>query len=224
MAADLDPMPAIKKACLASDVPVLKTTMESSAFVAAFSRFLDEKLSPVTHLHGVLLNVSGSGVLIKGEAGIGKSECALELIKRGHILVADDMVEVQKRWGRYLVGSCPEMLRHYMEVRGLGILDVELLFGVQSTMDETSIDMVVELTPPVKSIDRLGVEQKTTEILGVEIPTLSIPVTPGRNLAVLLEVAVLNQQLKQQGIFTAQQFSQKILNRTTKVKKNDTKA
>ena len=224
MAADLDPMPAIKKACLASDVPVLKTTMESSAFVAAFSRFLDEKLSPVTHLHGILLNVSGSGVLIKGEAGIGKSECALELIKRGHILVADDMVEVQKRWGRYLVGSCPEMLRHYMEVRGLGILDVELLFGVQSTMDETSIDMVVELTPPVKSIDRLGVEQKTTEILGVEIPTLSIPVTPGRNLAVLLEVAVLNQQLKQQGIFTAQQFSQKILNRTTKVKKNDTKA
>ncbi|MBQ7909127.1 MAG: HPr(Ser) kinase/phosphatase [Elusimicrobiaceae bacterium] len=225
MAADLDPMPAIKKACLAADVPVLKTPMESSAFVAAFSRFLDEKLSPLTHVHGVLLNVSGNGVLIRGEAGIGKSECALELIKRGHILVADDIVEVQKRWGRYLVGSCPEMLKHYMEVRGLGILDVELLFGVRATLDEMAIDMEVELTPPVKNIDRLGVEQKTTEILGIEIPSLSIPVTPGRNLAVLIEVAVLNQQLKQQGIFSAEQFSQKVLNRTTQgKKKNGTKA
>ena len=224
MAADLDPMPAIKKACLSADVPVLKTTMESSAFVAEFSRFLDEKLSPMTHVHGVLLSVSGSGVLLRGQAGIGKSECALELVKRGHILVADDVVEIQKRWGRYLIGSCPEMLRHSMEVRGLGILDVELLFGVRATQDEMAIDMEVELTPPVKTIDRLGIDQKTTEILGVEIPSLSIPVTPGRNLAVLIEVAVLNQQLKRQGIFSAQEFSQQVFNRIKTKKNNGTKA
>jgi len=217
MTGNLDPLPAIRKGCLNADVPVLKTTMDSSAFMAEFSRFVDEKLSPITHIHGVLVRVSGIGVLIRGDAGIGKSECALELIKRGHILVADDVVEVQKRWGRYLVGSCPAMLKHYMEVRGLGILDVPLLFGVGSTLEETNIDMEVFLTSPTKQpIDRLGVEQKTTDILGVEVPSLHLPVTPGRNLAVLIEVASLNQQLKSQGIFSAKEFSQKILDKMKK--------
>ena len=215
--AGLDPMPAIRKACLSADVPVLKTEMESSSFIAEFSRFLDEKLSPVTHMHGVLVDVSGIGVLIRGDAGIGKSECALELIKRGHILVADDVVEIQKRFGRFLVGSCPTMLKHYMEVRGLGILDIPLLFGVGATLDETNIDLEVVLTSPSKQpLDRLGVEQKTTNILGVEIPSLGLPVTPGRNLAVLIEVASLNQQLKSQGIFSAKEFSQKILDKIKK--------
>ena len=196
---------------------LLKTEMESSAFVAEFTRFLDEKLCPVTHIHGVLVDVSGTGVLIRGDAGIGKSECGLELIKRGHILVADDVVEVQKRFGRFLVVSCPTMLKHYMEVRGLGILDVPLLFGVGSTLDETNIDMEVVLTSPNKQpLDRLGVEQKTTNILGIEIPSLGLPVTPGRNLAVLIEVASLNQQLKSQGIFSAKEFSQKILDKMKK--------
>ncbi len=217
VAAGVDPLPAIRKACLSSDVPVLKTDMESTAFIAEFTRFLDENLSPVTHMHGVLVKVSGIGVLIRGDAGIGKSECALELIKRGHILVADDVVEVQKRFGRFLVGSCPTMLKHYMEVRGLGILDVPLLFGVGATLDETNIDMEVVLTAPGKQpIDRLGVEQKTTNILGAELPSLGLPVTPGRNLAVLIEVAALNQQLKSQGIFSAKEFSQKILDKMKK--------
>jgi len=124
---------------------------------------------------------------------------------------------VQKRFGRFLVGSCPTMLKHYMEVRGLGILDVPLLFGVGSTLDETNIDMEVVLTSPSKQpIDRLGVEQKTTNILGVEVPSLGLPVTPGRNLAVLIEVAALNQQLKSQGIFSAKEFSQKILDKMKK--------
>lgn len=218
MTADLMPVPAVRKACLGADVPVLKTSMESAAFVAEFSRFLDEKLAPVTHVHGVLVDVSGMGVLIRGESGIGKSECALELIKRGHILVADDVVEIQKSRGRYLLGSCPTMLKHYMEVRGLGILNVPLLFGVGATLDEAKIDMEVVLTSPTakQPIDRLGVAQHTTEILGVEIPSLGLPVTPGRNLAVLIEVAALNQQLKGQGIFSAKEFSQKILDQMKK--------
>ena len=223
MTAGLDPHQAIRKGSLSADVSVLKTEMESSDFLAAFSRFLDDKLSPVTHVHGVLVDVSGMGVLIRGDAGIGKSECALELIKRGHILVADDVIEVQKR-GRYLMGSCPAMLKHYMEVRGLGVLDVPLLFGVGATLDETKIDMEVVLTAPNKApIDRLGVEQKTSDLLGIEIPSLLLPVTPGRNLAVLIEVAALNQQLKCQGIFSAKEFSQKILDKMKPGKKNEKK-
>lgn len=217
MAADMDPLPAVRKTCLSADVPVLKTSMETSAFSAEFSRFLDEKLAPITHVHGVLVDVNGVGVLIRGESGIGKSECALELIKRGHIFVADDVVEIQKSRGRYLVGSCPTMLKHYMEVRGLGILDVPLLFGVGATLDETKIDMEVVLTSPTNApLDRLGVEQKTSDILGVEIPSLVLPVTPGRNLAILIEVASMNQQLKSQGIFSAKEFSEKILDKMKK--------
>lgn len=220
MTAEFTPIAAVKKACLSSDVPVLKTDLEVTEFISEFSHFLDDKLAPITHVHGVLVDVSGIGVLIRGESGIGKSECALELIKRGHILVADDVVAIQRTRGHHLIGSCPTMLRHYMEVRGLGILDVPLLFGVGATLDETKIDMEVVLTSPsAQPLDRLGVEQKMTDILGVEIPSLVLPVTPGRNLAVLIEVASLNQQLKSQGIFSAKEFSQKILNKMSK--KND---
>ena len=220
MIESLNPPPALRKACLQAEVPLLTTSLSLADFSAELRRFLDEQLAPVTHVHGVLLNVSGIGVLIRGEAGIGKSECALELIKRGHILIADDVVEVQKRWGRYLVGSCPEMLKHYMEVRGLGILDIDLLFGVGATLDETNIEMEVVLVPPAKNIDRLGVDQKTTTILDVDIPSLTLPVTSGRNLAVLIEVAARNQQLKARGILTAQQFSKKVMNRVKRNKRN----
>ncbi len=220
MIESLNPPPALRKACLQAEVPLLTTSLSLADFSAELRRFLDEQLAPVTHVHGVLLNVSGIGVLIRGEAGIGKSECALELIKRGHILIADDVVEVQKRWGRYLVGSCPEMLKHYMEVRGLGILDIDLLFGVGATLDETNIEMEVVLVPPAKNIDRLGVDQKTTKILDVDIPSLTLPVTSGRNLAVLIEVAARNQQLKARGILTAQQFSKKVMNRVKRNKRN----
>ena len=204
-------LPAIKQACLEEKVPLLTTSMDTAVFISELIAYLDEMTSPRTHVHGVLVKVSGLGVLIRGDAGIGKSECALELIKRGHILVADDVIEVQKMRGGHLVGSCPPMLQHYMEVRGLGIIDVELLFGVASTTESSPIEMEVNLIAPTGEIDRLGIEQQKTSILGVEINALTIPVTPGRNLAVLIEVAALNQRLKSQGISSAKEFSKKIL-------------
>ena len=133
------------------------------------------------------------------------------MYNRGHILVADDVVEIQKMRGGHLVGSCPPMLQHYMEVRGLGIIDVELLFGIGSSIESASIEMLVNLIAPTGEIDRLGIEQERTNILGVEINSLTIPVTPGRNLAVLIEVAALNQRLKSQGISSAKEFSKKLL-------------
>ncbi|MDD2772084.1 MAG: HPr(Ser) kinase/phosphatase [Elusimicrobiales bacterium] len=213
--AGLASLPVLKTACNCARIPLLHTRMETSAFVGELTAFLEDQLAPVTQLHGVLVDVYGLGVLIQGGAGIGKSECALELVKRGHILVADDIVEIQRKRGDMLTGSCPAMLKHYMEVRGLGIIDVELLFGVGSVMDHTRIEMEVRLTKLTRAdgCDRTGLENRTSEILGVKIPSLAIPVTPGRNLAVLIEVASLNQRLKAQGVFAAKEFNEKLIRR-----------
>lgn len=220
-------LPGISQACKDEEVPLLTTSLDTASFVSELIAYLDDCISPRTHVHGVLVKVSGLGVLIRGDAGIGKSECALELIKRGHILVADDVVEIQRRRGHILMGSCPPMLKHYMEVRGLGIIDVELLFGVGSSMDSTQVEMEVNLVSPTGTIDRLGIEQQKTSLLGVEINSLTIPVTPGRNLAVLIEVAALNQRLKGQGISSAQEFNKKLLQkmkgRKTEQNKNGAK-
>jgi len=214
------PLEALEEACLQAQVPLFTTTLDTSAFVGELSAFLDEVVSPTAHLHGVLVNVSGLGILIRGEAGIGKSECAIELVKRGHILVSDDIIEVQRRRGNILIGSCPTMIRHYMEVRGLGIIDVELLFGVGFTMESSRIEMEVNLVSAGNApLDRLGIDQNKVNILGLDIPSLSIPVTPGRNLAILIEVAALNQRLKNQGIFSAREFSRKVLEKMS-LKKN----
>lgn len=215
-------LPGIKQACKEEKLPLLSTCLDTATFVSELIAYLDDCISPRTHVHGVLVKVSGMGVLIRGDAGIGKSECALELIKRGHILVADDVVEIQRRRGHSLIGSCPPMLKHYMEVRGLGILDIELLFGVGAAMDSTAIEMEVNLVAPTGEIDRLGIEQQRSNILGVEINSLTIPVTPGRNLAVLIEVAALNQRLKGQGISSAKEFNKKLLEKM-KGGKNGTK-
>jgi len=209
----------IKKACEEEKVPLLTTSMDTATFVAELITYLDKCTSPRTHIHGVLVKVSGLGVLITGDAGIGKSECALELIKRGHILVADDVVEVQKRRGNILLGCCPPMLKHYMEVRGLGIIDVELLFGIGSSIDSAEIEMEVHLVAPAGPIDRLGIEQQKRTLLGTQINSLTIPVTPGRNLAVLIEVAALNQRLKNQGIISAKEFNKKLLSKMKKTSK-----
>ncbi|MBT3392475.1 MAG: HPr(Ser) kinase/phosphatase [Elusimicrobiaceae bacterium] len=217
----LKPCETLKKVCRKCKVALLRTDMDTAVFSNELTGFLEGELAPVTYEHGVLVQVSGIGVLIRGDAGIGKSECALELIKRGHIFIADDIIEVQRRRSRILTGTSPAILKQYMEVRGLGIIDVELLFGVGAIMDKTRIEMEVNLRHPEKvHCERLGLDKQYVNILGIDIPSLSLPVTPGRNLAVLIEVAALNEQLKQQGIYPAKNFNKKL---NKKIQKNHKK-
>lgn len=210
--------PALAQACRKYNVPLLRTSLDTAAFVGELSAYLESRLAPITRLHGVLVDVYGLGVLIQGDSGIGKSECALELLKRGHILVSDDVVEIQKKRGGLLLGSCPEPLKHYMEVRGLGIIDVKLLFGIGSILNQSRIELVVYLQQwePTTQYERVGMDLKTSKILDVEVPTVHIPVSPGRNLAVLIEVASLNQRLRSQGYVSALTFNQSLIERMKK--------
>lgn len=213
----LKPLPAFRAACRKAGVPLLTTTFDTSTFIRELTIYLDDKLAAITYAHGVLVNVYGLGVLIQGDSGVGKSECALELLKRGHILIADDVVEVKRRIGYMLMGNSPKNIKHYMEVRGLGIIDVELLFGVGSIMDQSLIEMHVklEVVAPgglnLANYDRTGLATTEVTILDVPVPSLRLPVTPGRNLAVLIEVAALNQRLKNQGYFTAKKFNESLI-------------
>ncbi|MDA8131135.1 MAG: HPr(Ser) kinase/phosphatase [Elusimicrobia bacterium] len=209
------PLTVIKQACAKARVPLLTTTSDTSAFIRELTMFLDDQLAAITYAHGVLVSVYGLGVLIQGDSGVGKSECALELLKRGHILIADDVVEVKRRIGYMLVGNSPKNIKHYMEVRGLGIIDVELLFGIGSTMDQSLIEMHVKLesvpSGSLANYDRTGLKADSVSILEVPVPSLRLPVTPGRNLAVLIEVAALNQRLKNQGYFVAKRFNDSLI-------------
>ena len=212
----LKPLSVIKQACAKAGIPLLVTSSDTSAFIRELTIFLDDQLAAITYAHGVLVNVYGLGVLIQGDSGVGKSECALELLKRGHILIADDVVEVKRRIGYMLVGNSPKNIKHYMEVRGLGIIDVELLFGIGSIMDQSLIEMHVKLesVPPGAALggyDRTGLSQAEVQILDVPVPSLRLPVTPGRNLAVLIEVAALNQRLKNQGYFVAKRVNDSLI-------------
>ena len=208
----------LAQACRKFKIPLLRTSLDTAAFVGELSALLEDKLAPTTRLHGVLVDVYGLGVLIQGDAGIGKSECALELVKRGHILVSDDMVEIRQKRGDVLLGSCPEPLKHYMEVRGLGIIDIKLLFGIGSILNASQIGLVVylEMWNPDFHYERVGLERKTIKILDLAVPLVKIPVSPGRNLAVLIEVAALNQRLKSQGYFSAETFNQGLIARMAK--------
>ena len=210
--------PPLAQACRKFNVPLLRTSLDTAAFVGELSAFLENRLAPQTRLHGVLVDVYGLGVLIQGDSGIGKSECALELLKRGHILVSDDVVEIQKKRGGVLMGSCPEPLKHYMEVRGLGIIDVKLLFGIGSILNVSRVELVVylQMWEATTQYERVGLETKTSAILGLDVPTIHIPVSPGRNLAVLIEVAALNQRLRSQGYVSALTFNQNLIERMKK--------
>ncbi len=195
------------------DIPVFRTNMRSVDFIERVTRFLEEKLSATSSLHGVLMDVFGVGVLILGKSGIGKSECALDLILRGHRLVADDMVHIQKRSPTSVVGSGFEVIQHHMEIRGLGIINIRSLFGVEAIRDKKKIELVLELTEwdAQREYDRLGFEEEKFSILDVELPMFRIPVTPARNLTTIIEVAVRNHLLKVMGYDSALEFEKKLL-------------
>ncbi len=182
-------------------VPVYSTKEETSAFTGRAITYLSEALAPRMTKHGVLVDVFGVGVLITGESGVGKSECALELIKRGHLLVADDVVDIARVGHNKLRGEAPEIVRDFMELRGIGIVDIKLIFGIGAILRKTTIDMVIQLEVwmPGKEYDRLGNKDNTMEILGVQVPMINVPVRSGRNLAMIVEIAARNWRLKNEG-------------------------
>lgn len=192
-------------------IPVLLTPGESTPFIKHLAAFLEERLAMRLHLHSVLMDVFGLGVLIMGESGIGKSECALDLIDRGHRLVADDVVEI-KRMADALVGSSPDLTRYHMELRGLGVIDIKDLYGVSSIRMSKRVELVVNLErwEAGKEYDRLGLKDERFLILGVEVPLIRMPVAPGRNIAILAEVAARNQLLKERGYDAASRFAERV--------------
>jgi HPr kinase/phosphorylase len=195
-----------------AQVPVLKTAIATPTAIAKLSSILEDSLAERTMLHAVLLDVLGLGVLIAGESGIGKSECALDLIVRGHRLVADDTVEVRRRQETILIGTCPELTRHHMELRGLGVIDIKALFGVASTRLSKRVELVVQLERwvPTREYERLGLDDAFFEILGLQVPLIRMPVAPGRNIAILVEVAARNQLLRSRGHHAARVLAERL--------------
>lgn len=204
----------------ATNTPVFATDKKTSPFQAELIRWLNVELAPCISIHGVLVDVYGVGVLIMGESGIGKSEAALELIKRGHRLVADDVVEIRKVSDDTLVGSAPSITKHLIELRGIGIVDVKTLFGVQSVRETQTIDLVITLEEWEKGreYDRLGLEEQYTEFLGNSVICHSIPIRPGRNVAVIVESAAINNRQKQMGYNAAQELYRRVQQNLTKKK------
>ena len=194
------------------DVPILRTDSGTSVFMSSLIAFLNVQLAPRIVQHGVLVEVYGEGVLIIGDSGIGKSETAIELVKRGHRLIADDAVEIKKVSEKSLVGSAPENIRHFIELRGIGIVNVRRIFGMGAIKQTEKIDMVINLEnwEPGKSYDRMGLESETKNILGLDIVSVTIPVKPGRNLAVVIEVAAMNNRQKKLGFNAAEELLKKL--------------
>jgi len=201
----------LKTACDEHGLPLLLTSHSTRGFITKVEPILEDRLTAHTSIHGVLIDVLGVGALIVGKSGIGKSECALDLILRGHRLVADDIVEVKRR-GEGLYGKSSDIIRHHMEVRGLGIINVKDLFGVSAVRDQKKIELVVVLEAwrEDQEYDRLGVEGARYEMLGREVPQITLPVSPGRNLTTIIEVAARNHLLKQQGHHSALEFQQRL--------------
>jgi HPr kinase/phosphorylase len=203
-----DPLPELRRAADRTSVPLLRTPVATPDAMARLGAILDNYLAPRTTIHGVLMDILGLGVLVIGESGIGKSECALDLVVRGHRLVADDVVELKCRAESFVLGSCPELTRHHMEIRGLGLINVQDLFGVASTRTSKRVELVVQLErwEAGREYDRLGVDDGRYDVLGVSIPMIRMPVAPGRNVAMLVEVAARNQLLRSRGTHAARRL------------------
>lgn len=209
---DLEPGPFFLEAANKNNVPVLGTSRSTSEFTAELISLLGEQLAPCVTIHGVLVDVYGEGLLITGESGIGKSEAALELIRRGHRLVTDDVVEIRKINEHTLIGTSPEITRHFIELRGIGIVDVKTLYGVECVKEKQQIDLVIKLEDWKKDAeyDRLGLEEEYAEYLGNKVVCHSLPIRPGRNLAVICEAAAVNHRQKKMGYNAAQELYRRV--------------
>ncbi len=209
----LDIFPEMLKKAQEYSVPLLRSHERTSSLLASLIASLNVSLAPRITRHGVLVEVYGEGLLLLGDSGIGKSETAIELVKRGHRLIADDAVEIKRVSAKALVGQAPEIIRHYVELRGIGIIDVRRIFGMGAVKDTEKIDLVIELEHWVqgKMYDRIGLDEETIDILGIKVPAITIPVRPGRNLAIILEIAAMNNRQKKMGYNTAEEFNKKLM-------------
>lgn len=205
---------------------LLRTTQATTRFISRLTNFLESELAPRTTVHGVLMDIYGVGVLLQGESGIGKSETAVELIKRGHRLVADDAVEIKQVAKNVLVGMAPELIKYYIEVRGLGIIDVKTIFGAGAVRDDIRIDLVLNVVEwdKFREFDRLGIREEKTTILDSTVPLKTIPIRPGRNLAAIIEVAAMNHRLIEMGYNAALQFSRRVYDKTSKKSNEEDKS
>jgi len=212
IARGLAPLPELLEATKANDVPLLSTPDTTSSLVAALVSFMNVELAPRITRHGVLVEVYGEGVLLVGDSGVGKSETAIELIKRGHRLIADDAVEIRRVSAKSLVGQAPANIRHFIELRGIGIINARRIFGMGAVKLTEKIDLVInlEIWDNQKVYDRMGIDSEYTEILGIKVPVLTIPVKPGRNLAIIIEVAAMNNRQKKMGYNAAQELLQNL--------------
>ena len=210
---DLEVFPEILEAAKSYNSPVLRSSLTTSEIMGALISSLNVHLAERITRHGVFVECYGEGVLILGDSGIGKSETAIELVKRGHRLIADDAVEIKKVSSKTLVGSAPELIRHYIELRGIGIVDVRRIFGMGAVKLTEKIDMIINLEPwqQGKFYERVGLDTEYTNIMGIDIPTTTIPVRPGRNLAIVIEIAAMNNRQKKMGYNTAVEFNKKLM-------------
>lgn len=202
------------------NIPLLRTGVATSRFISALIAFLNIELAPRMTTHGVLVEVYGEGVLLLGDSGVGKSETAVELVKRGHRLVADDAVELKRVSDKSILGSAPDIIRHFIEIRGIGIIDVKNVFGIGAVKNTEKIDLIInlEIWQDKKQYDRLGLTTEYTELLGINIPSLTIPVKPGRNLAVVIEVAAINHRQKRMGYNAAEALNERLTSEMSKNK------
>ncbi len=212
IARHLEVLPELRQLCEKHQVPLLRSADSTSSFMAALIAYLNVQLAPRVTRHGVLVEVHGEGILLIGDSGIGKSETAIELVKRGHRLIADDAVEIRRVSAKSLVGSAPENIRHFIELRGIGIVNVRRIFGIGSVKMTEKIDMVIRMEPwdSQKVYDRMGLENEYEEILGIQVPSVTIPVKPGRNLAIILEVAAMNNRQKKMGYNAAEELMKRL--------------